>query len=418
MIRRIAITGIGWVTPLGFSVEAVWAALLAGESGIGPISAFDASGFSTRIAGEARDFDPSQWMDSRQARRLDRFVQFALASAAMAIEDARLSGAKLDPYRVGTVIGSGAGGMATIEEGQARLASRGPERIPPLSIPKMMINAAASAVTAAHGFRGPSFGVTAACSTGALAVAQGAGLILTGQADTVLAGGSEASITPLSLGAFGTCGALSKRNDDPSAASRPFDRDRDGFVMSEGGAVLVLEELDAARARGARIYAELAGWGLTSDAYSVVAPEPSSEPAAAAMRGALRMAGEDPDRVGYINAHGTGTPLNDPAETKAIHLALGETAGRVAVSSTKSMLGHMLGAAGAVEAAIAALAVKTGYLPLTINLENPDLGCDLDAIADGARKAPELRLALSNSFAFGGHNVCLALRAYSASPSD
>ena len=418
MIRRIAITGIGWVTPLGFSVEAVWAALLAGESGIGPISAFDASGFSTRIAGEARDFDPSQWMDSRQARRLDRFVQFALASAAMAIEDARLSGAKLDPYRVGTVIGSGAGGMATIEEGQARLASRGPERIPPLSIPKMMINAAASAVTAAHGFRGPSFGVTAACSTGALAVAQGAGLILTGQADTVLAGGSEASITPLSLGAFGTCGALSKRNDDPSAASRPFDRDRDGFVMSEGGAVLVLEELDAARARGARINAELAGWGLTSDAYSVVAPEPSSEPAAAAMRGALRMAGEDPDRVGYINAHGTGTPLNDPAETKAIHLALGETAGRVAVSSTKSMLGHMLGAAGAVEAAIAALAVKTGYLPLTINLENPDLGCDLDAIADGARKAPELRLALSNSFAFGGHNVCLALRAYSASPSD
>jgi len=408
--RNVAVTGIGWVTPLGCGAEPVWKALLAGRNGIGPITRFDAAPYATRFAGEARDFRPVDWMDVRTARHLDRFVQFAVAAGAMALKDSGLEADKLDPYRAGVLVGSGSGGIETIEEGQTRLINRGPDRVPPLSIPKMMINAASAALAEAHGLKGPSFAVTAACSTGAVAVAQAASCILTGQAEVMLAGGSEASITPLSMAAFSACGALSKRNDDPVHASRPFDLRRDGFVMSEGGAVLVLEEMARARARGARIYAELSGWGLTSDSHHITAPEPTGEPAARAISGALAMSGEPVDAVGYINAHGTGTPLNDPAETRAIRLALGAAADRVPVSSTKSMLGHMLGAAGAAEAAIAALAVHTGRIPPTMNIEEQDPACDLDCVPGSAREAKGLRLALSNSFAFGGHNACLAMR--------
>lgn len=408
--RKIAVTGIGWVTPLGAEVPGVWNALLEGRSGIGPITRFDCARHSTTIAGEIRDFDPTRYMDRAVAKRLDRFAQFAMAASSMALEDSGLELGKLDLYRVATVIGSGAGGRETLDESYERLFSRGPDRIPPMTIPMMMVNAAAGAVSARWGLRGPSYGVASACSTGALALTEAAGLIMTGQVDAALAGGAEASITAASVGAFSACGALSKRNGEPARASRPFDRDRDGFVMSEGGAVLVLEEMERARARGARIYSEFAGWGLTSDAHHVVMPEPGGEPAARSIMNALRMAGAEADEVGYINAHGTGTPLNDPAEVKAIRQALGPSADKVPVSSTKSMMGHMLGAAGAAEAAIAALSLHSKRIPPTINVENQAPECDLDVVPGAARESKTLRLALSNSFAFGGHNAVLALR--------
>lgn len=408
--RRIAITGIGWITPLGSDVPGVWNALLQGRSGIGPITRFDCAGHSTTIAGEVRDFDPTNYMDRPVAKRLDRFAQFAMAASALALEDSGLDPATLDPYRVATVIGSGAGGRETLDESYERLFAHGPDRMPALTIPMMMVNAAAGAVSTRYGLHGPSFGVASACSTGALALVEAAGLILTGQVDVALAGGAEASVTAASVSAFSACRALSRRNAEPQRACRPFDRDRDGFVMSEGGAVLVIESMEAARTRGARIYAELAGWGLTSDAHHVVVPEPGGEPAARSMTNALHMAGAEPTDVGYVNAHGTGTPLNDVAETKAIKRALGESAARTPVSSAKSMLGHMLGAAGAAEAAITALAVDSGQIPPTLNVENQDPACDLDVVPGAARSVPELRLALSNSFAFGGHNICLAFR--------
>ncbi len=408
--RRVAITGIGWVTPLGTRVEPVWEALLAGTSGLGAIQAFDTEGFATRIAGEARDFDPTAWMDIKQAKRTDRFVQFAVAAGEMALQDAALDPGDADAYRTGVVVGSGSGGMRTIEIGEERLLNMGPRKVPPLSIPKMMINAASAAIASRYDFHGPSFAMTAACSTGSLAVAEGASLIKSGMCDVVLAGGAEASITPLSLGAFCSCGALSRRNDDPQGASRPFDLTRDGFVMAEGAGVLILEDMESARARGARIYAELSGWGLTNDAHHITVPHPSGEPAARAITDAISMAGASASDVDYINAHGTGTPLNDPAETHAIRLALDGAANSVAVSSTKSMLGHMLGATGAVEAGITALALSTGKIPPTTNVDEQDPACDLDVVPHTMRELPDLSLALSNSFAFGGHNVCLAMR--------
>lgn len=410
MKSAVVVTGIGWITPLGSSVQGVWDALLAGKSGIAPISSFDADGFPTRIAGEVKNFNPEQWMDHRQARRLDRFSQFALAAAHLAVKDAALDVLRLDPYRIGVLVGSGAGGMATIETGQTQLLNRGPSRVPPLSIPMMMINAGSSIVAQAFGLHGPSFGLVSACSTGAAAIAQAASMILLKQADVMIAGGSEASITPLSLAAFSNCGALSRANDPVQRASRPFDLRRDGFVMSEGAGVLILESGEHARVRSARIYADLAGQGLTSDAHHVTAPDPTAQPAARAITAAIEMAGATPADVDYINAHGTGTPLNDPAEVHAIRLALGPSADRVAVSSSKSMLGHMLGAAGAVEAAITALAVQTGDVPPTINVEEQDPACNIDVVPGTARHLDNMKLALSNSFAFGGHNVCLAFR--------
>lgn len=411
MDQRIAITGIGWVTPLGWGVEPVWDALLEGRSGTRAISLFDARNVASRVAGEVPDFDPTAWIDSRDARRLDRFSQFTIAAASMAVRDSGLDLDGVDPYRKGAVIGSGAGGIGTIEEGQTRLLNRGPDRVPPLSIPKMMINAGIFTVATRYNLRGPGFGVVAACSTGAVAVAQAGNILRSGSADVMLAGGAEASITPLSVASFCACGAVTRRDDgEPEKASRPFDLSRDGFVMGEGAAVVMLELMENAVSRGARIYAELAGWGLTNDAYHLTAPEPGSEPAARSMTDALSMAGESAESVGYVNAHGTGTPLNDPAETHAIRLALGESAERVPVSSTKSMTGHMLGAAGALETAVAALAVSTGRIPPTINVSEQDPACDLDVVIDGSREIPGLKVALSNSFAFGGHNACIALR--------
>ena len=410
MDRGILITGAGWVTPLGHDQDKVWNALLAGESGIDRISAFDTDGYSTRIAGEARTFDPCDWMERREARRLDRFSQFALASARMAADQADLNLKEADPFRAGAIIGSGSGGMATIEKGHAMMLQRGPGRVPPLSVPMMMGNAASAVISERFGLHGPSYGTACACSSGATAIAQAAGMIALGQADLMFAGGCEASITPLSLAAFGTCGALSRQNENPRATSRPFDASRDGFVMAEGGCVLILESAEHAAARGATALAELAGYGLTSDAHHITQPNPTFKPAAKAILSALAMAGEEPGSVDYINAHGTSTPLNDPAEIKAIRLALGDHAEKVAVSSTKSMLGHMLGAAGAVEAVITALALKHGRVPPTINVDCQDPECDLDVVPQVARECPGMSLALSDSFAFGGHNACLALR--------
>lgn len=414
MKRRVVVTGIGWVTPLGRGVEHVWSSLLAGKSGIGTITRFDAAAFPVRIAGEVKDFNAEDWLERTEARRTDRFVQYAVAAAAMAAEDAKLSVPVADPYRAGAIVGSGAGGMETIEHGQNLLIEKGPHRVPPMSIPRMMINAAAHHVARRFGFRGPTLGVVQACATGAAAAAQAAEQIAYGRCDLALAGGTEASVTPLSVAAFSACGALSRRNEDPQSVCRPFDTGRDGFVMSEGCCVLVLESEEHARARGARIYAELAGWGLTADVFHVTAPDPEATAAAKAIEFALESAGETPEAVGYINAHGTSTAMNDPTETKAIHRALGAHAQKPFVSSTKSMLGHMMGAAGAVEAAIAALAVHTGRVPPTINLQNPDPECALNHVANASVEAPDLRLALSNSFAFGGHNVVLALRRYAA----
>ncbi len=410
--RRVLITGIGWVTPLGCSVEAVWEALLAGRSGIGPITRFDAQPLTTRFAGEVRDFEPSNWIDRKTLKRLDRFVQYALAASVMAAEDAAISLPGEDRDRVGAVVGSGAGGIETIEENHIAFLQHGAQRVHPISIPRMMINAAASQVAQRFGLRGPSLGVSLACATGAYAVCEAAEQIRNDAADVMIAGGSEASVTPLTIAGFDASRALSRRNTDPWAASRPFDLDRDGFVLSEGACVFVLEAEDHAARRDAPVYAEVAGSGTTCDAFHITAPDPSGESAARAIRRALETSGEAAGSVGYINAHGSATPLNDVAETRAIRRALGGVAESVPVSSTKSMLGHMLGAAGAVEAAITALALRHRVLPPTINVDHQDPDCDLDVLPWRARPAPGLRLALSNSFAFGGQNVVLALRSW------
>lgn len=409
MNAKVVVTGIGWLTPLGWGVRDVWDRLLAGHSGIGPISRFDASAFPVRIAGELKDYNPERWLDSRESKRLDRFTQYALAAAQMAVDDAGLAFGAMDPYRAGVIAGSGAGGMESIEAGQTALFQKGPLRIPPLSIPKMMINAASSNIARRFGLRGSTCGVALACATGAAAIAQAAEQIALGRADVMLAGGSEASITPLSVAAFSACGALSKSENEPARVCRPFDLGRDGFVMSEGAGILVLESAAHASARGARVYAELAGTGMSTDLHHITAPDPDGAAAAKAIEFALRDAGESAQAVGYVNAHGTGTPLNDPMEAKALRRALGEDTA-AAVSSTKSMTGHLLGAAGAVEAAITALAVMEGVAPPTINVENPDPECAMNIVRDRPLPLPGLRVALSNAFAFGGHNVVLAFR--------
>lgn len=409
MNKKVLVTGIGWLTPLGHDVEEVWGRLLAGESGVGPITGFDAAAFPTRIAGEVKDFEPTEWIEKREAKRLDRFVQFALAASQLAVDDAGLSFPAQDPFRVGALLGSGAGGLKTVEDGQSVLLEKGPSRVSPLSIPRMMINAASSHVARRFGLRGPTFGVALACATGSLALAQAAEQIRLGRADVMLAGGSEASITPLGVAAFSACGSLSKRNEEPQRACRPFDTQRDGFVMAEGAGVLVLESEEHAKQRGASVYADLAGWGLTSDVFHITAPDPEGISAGKAIEFALESAGEKPEAVGYINAHGTSTPLNDPIESNAIYRALGACARRIPVSSTKSMLGHQLGAAGAVEAAMTALTIHHGRLPPTINVDDQDPACEVNVLTE-ARSAPALRLALSNSLAFGGHNAVLAMR--------
>ena len=407
--RRVVVTGLGAVTPLALAVRASWEAALAGRSGVSLIEQMDASGFTSRLAGEVTGFDPTTVLPKREVRRMDRFAQLGLAAADEAIKDSGLDLDSEDRTRAGALIGSGIGGIAEIEAQMTRFLEKGPGQVSPFLIMKMMPNAAGALAAIRWGLKGPNFSVSSACASGAHALGEALRMIRFGGADVMLAGGSEAPITFLGLGGFCSMKALSTRNDAPKAANRPFDRDRDGFVIAEGAGVVVLEELERARRRGAKIYAEFAGYGATDDAYHMTAPDAEGAGAAAAMRLALADARLAPADVDYVNAHGTSTKYNDRTETAAIKAALGETdARRVAVSSTKSMTGHTLGASGAIEFILTALAVQEGAVPPTINYTTLDPECDLDYVPKEARRI-EVRAALSNSLGFGGHNASLAL---------
>ncbi len=405
--RRVVITGIGLVTSIGLTRQSTWEAMLAGRSGVAPIASFPTEGYRTRFGAEARDFDPLVAMDAKAARKADRFCQMALVAAAEAMAQAQPGEA--DPFRVGCIIGSGIGGMLTFEDQHATLVQRGPSRVSPMFIPMLISDMAAGLVSIQYGCRGPNWCTTSACASAGHAIASALDMIRLGRADVMITGGSEASVCPSALAGFGAMKALSARNDDPARASRPFDAERDGFVLGEGAGVLVLEEAGRARARGATIVAELAGYGATADAFHMTQPDEDGAGARAAMQFALQDAGIAPEQVGYINAHGTSTHYNDKIETKAIRELFGAHAERLAVSSCKSMIGHLLGAAGAVEAAATALALQQGVLPPTINYERPDPECDLDYVPNQARPAA-IEAALSNSFGFGGHNVSLCFR--------
>lgn len=403
--KRVVITGLGPITPIGTGKEAFAAAQRSGKSGIGPITHFDPSSIASKIAGEVKE-DLSQWIDPKEARRLDRVVQFALVAADLALADSGLTRDEVANERTGTLVGSGIGGMQTFED-QARVNfERGAGRISPMFIPMMIANMSTGHIAMRFGATGPSSTVVTACATGTGSIGEAARYIQLGLADRMFAGGTEASIVPLAMGGFSNMKALSTRNDDPQAASRPFDAERDGFVMGEGAGVVMLEEYETAKKRGAHIYAEVLGFGVSADAHHITMPAPQGAGAQLAMKMALATAGVNPEQVGYINAHGTSTPANDLHETQGIKGVFGEHAYRLAVSSTKSMTGHLLGAAGAVEAIAVAQALSEGILPPTINLTNPDPECDLDYIADGAREA-QVQYALSNSFAFGGQNAAL-----------
>ncbi len=405
---RVAVTGIGMVTPLGVGVEEVWGSLSRGRSGVRAISNFDASSYPTRIAGEVPDFDPERYMDRKTARHAARYCQLALAAARMAVEDSGLRPESMGPDEVGVVVSSAAGGMEEIEKAHGVLLQRGVTRVSPFMAPMMITDMAAGLIAIEMRAGGPNYAVVSACASGVHALADASEVIRRGDAVAMIAGGAEAGITPLLMAAFCQMSALSRRNDEPERACRPFDTGRDGFVMSEGAVVMVLEEMEHARARGATIWGELLGSGSSADMHHITAPDPEGRGAARAMEAALRHSGLRPDAVDYINAHGTSTSLGDIAETLAIHQVMGEHAGRVMVSSTKSMTGHLLGAAGALEAAVCLLAMRHRLIPPTINLENQDPRCDLDYVPNVARPA-EIRVALSNSFGFGGHNACLAL---------
>jgi 3-oxoacyl-[acyl-carrier-protein] synthase II len=406
----VVITGLGTLNPLGLDVAATWDALCAGRSGIAPIEQFDASAFPVRFAGEVKGFDASTLPDPHAARRMDRFAQFAVHAAVEAVRDSGLDLSAGDPYRRGVVLGCGIGGLNEFEAGHSSYLRAGPRRISPFVIPKMMPNAAAACVAIQFGLMGPSAAVASACASAADAVHDAYRAVQRGEAEVMLSGGSEAAITPMGLGGFVSARALSTRNDCPEAASRPFDRDRDGFVLSEGAGIVVLEELEHARRRGARIYAELLGCGRTNDAYGIAAPHPEGRGAVKAMQFALEDAGLDPEDVDYINAHATSTAMGDEVETRAIKEALGEQALRLAVSSTKGMTGHLCGASGAIELIASALAIVHGVVPPTINYETPDPACDLDYVPNVAREM-RVRRALSTSFGFGGHNTCLVIGA-------
>ncbi|HEY8425836.1 MAG TPA: beta-ketoacyl-ACP synthase II [Limnochordales bacterium] len=409
--RRVVVTGMGVVSPIGIGLDAFWSALVEGRSGVGPITRFDASGLDCRIAAEVHDFEPERYMDRKEARRTDRFAQFALAATAMALQDAGLDDKLPLGERAGAVIGSGIGGMETWETGHRTLLERGPGRVSPFTVPMMIPNMAAGLVSIRFGLMGPNRCTVSACASGADAIGDAFRIIQRGDADLMVAGGAEAAITPFSIAAFAAAKSLSTRNDDPPRASRPFDRDRDGFVMGEGAGILVLESLEHARARGARIHAEIIGYGATGDAFHITQPAPEGRGAARAIKAALDDAGIGPEAVGYINAHGTSTEYNDWYETAAIKQVFGEHAWRIPISSTKSMTGHLLGAAGGVEAIACVLAIERGVIPPTINLEHPDPRCDLDYVPNAARPA-RVDVAISNSFGFGGHNAVLVFRRY------
>lgn len=410
MTRRVAITGMGTVNPLSADLKALWSDLCAGRSGIAPITQFDTAPFKVRFAGEVKNFTPEDYLDPRSVKRLDRFAQFAMIAALFAVKDSGLDLSAEDTYRCGVALGSGIGGLNEYEEQHSRFIESGPGKISPFTIPKMMVNAAPGNISIQLGICGPNTAVATACASAANAIGDAMRTIRYGDADIMITGGCEAAITPMGLGGFISARALSTRNDDPTHASRPFDRDRDGFVLSEGAGLLILEELEHARRRGARVYAEVLGCASTADAHNITAPHPEGSGAATAMRLALKDAKLNPDDIQYINAHGTSTPLGDEAETRAIKQVFGNHARKLAISSTKSMLGHLLGASGGVELIATAMSIKTGVIHPTINLDNADPGCDLDYVPNAARES-RVRNALSNSFGFGGHNCSLVIGA-------
>ena len=406
--RRVYVTGIGVISPLGLDTESTWASVSEGKSGIDLITAFDTESFDTKFAAEVKGFDPEAYLDRKGARRMDRFAQFAAAAAQEACRQAQLNPREIDPYKVGVIIGSGIGGIITLSQQFEVLSERGPKRVSPFLIPMMLADMASAQVSMVTGAMGTNYCTVSSCSSGADALGQGWEMIVRGQEDIVLAGGSEAPIYPVAVAGFNALRALSRFNGDPKRASRPFDLQRDGFVMGEGSAVLVLESGDSLERRGVSPLAELKGYAATSDAHHITEPGPTGESAAKAMKTALSVAGVDPSEVDYLNAHGTSTPLNDRQETKAIKLALGEDAFRIPISSTKSMTGHLLGAGGALEAAICIMAMRHGVVSPTINLSDPDPDCDLDYTPNQSRKAT-INIAMSNSFGFGGHNSVLVL---------
>ncbi len=409
--KRVVITGLGAITPIGNTQTEYWDGLLSGQNGIDRITLFDASRHDCRIAGEVKGFDPHAYMERKDAKRMDRFAQFAVAASKQALADAKFVINDLNAEQVGTLIGTGIGGLKVMEDQQEICLTRGPDRCSPFTVPMMIANMAAG-LTAIHiGAKGPNSCTVTACAAGSNAIGDAFRLLQRGYAQAMVCGGTEAAITPLAFAGFASAKALSTRNDDPAHACRPFDRDRDGFVMGEGAGILVLEELEHALSRGAHIYAEIVGYGMTCDAYHITSPVPGGEGAARAMQLAMKDAGLAPEDISYINAHGTSTPANDSTETAAIKKALGDHAYTVAISSTKSMTGHLLGGSGGIEAVATAMAVEGDRVPPTINLEHPDEACDLDYIANYSRVQP-VEVALSNSFGFGGHNVTLAFRKY------
>ena len=406
--RRVAVTGIGFITPIGNDMETVWSNMIEGVSGVGRITRFDTTNFDTKIAAEVKDFNAEDYMDRKTARHIGRYCQFALAASKQALAHANLDPAQMNPDDVGVIVSSGIGGMEEIEKSHTALMERGPKRISPFTVPMMIADMGAGIVAIHTHAGGPNYAIVSACASGSHGIGEAAEIIKRGDATAMLAGGSEATITPLTMGAFCQIKATSERNDEPERACRPFDVDRDGFVMGEGSVMLVLEEMEHAKARGARVLAEIAGYGASADMYHFTAPQPEGKGAIRAMKRALEKSGVELTDVDYINAHGTSTKLGDVAETRAIKAVFGDHARELAVSSTKSVHGHLLGAAGAIEAAACILAIDRGLLPPTINLENQDPECDLDYVPNKARKA-DVKVAVSNSFGFGGHNATLVI---------
>ena len=407
--RRVVITGMGWVTSLGNEVDKVWQDLVNGRSGICPITRFDTTEYSTKFGGEITDWDGGPNLDKREAKRLDRFAQFALNASIDAVRDADIDFEKEDTWRCGSIIGTGIGGIEEFETGYQKLLAKGPSRVSPFMVPRLMCNAGSGNVSIYFKIKGPNYAVTTACASAAHAIGESLDCIRGNGADIMITGGSEAALTPLGLACFVALKALSKRNDDPKAASRPFEKHRDGFILSEGSGIIVLEEYEHAKARGARIYAELLGYGQSADGSHITAPDAEGRAAAQAMNLAIKDAGVELDDIDYVNAHGTGTPLGDTAETRAIKITFGEDrAHKLPVNATKSMTGHLLGASGGIEAVITAKAIENGTIPPTINYDEPDEECDLDYVPNTAREAT-IRVAMSNSFGFGGHNVSLMM---------
>jgi 3-oxoacyl-[acyl-carrier-protein] synthase II len=409
--RRVVITGIGLVTPIGLTTSENWDSLLAGRSGIALISRFDTSKFSTKIAGEVKDFDPLQYLEKKELKKMDRFIQYAIAASDQAMADSGLKITSENAENVGVVVGSGMGGIETITNYDRICYEQGPDRVSPFFVPALALNLAPGQISIRNGAKGPNYSAVSACSTGTHAIGDAYHIIKRGEADAIIAGGTEATVVPVAIAGFANMKALSSRNDAPEKASRPFDADRDGFVMGEGSGIVILEELEHAQKRGAKIYAEVIGFGMNSDAYHITSPAPDGSGAARCMELALKSAGIKANELDYINAHGTSTPVNDSMETKAIKLAFGEHAQKILVNSTKSMTGHLLGAAGAIEAAFTALTLYHQISPPTINQENPDPECDLDYVANKARKA-DLNVGMSNSFGFGSTNACVVIKRF------